>query len=230
MFPFRNRARRPCPAATASGSQAMSDIIAVTVHFIARHAGWTFPILFITAFGESFVFLSLLFPGTSIMVAAGLLVPGGTLHLFPLLSGAILGATLGDSVSWWLGLRYGHLLERRWPFSRHPELLEQGRRFFERFGLASVFVGRFFGPLRATIPLLAGIARMRPLPFWLSNVGSALIWAPALLLPGSAVVLLVNDLPTSDFLKALIGVVLLALLALGVWFVHRRWFATPNDG
>ncbi|HEX3432084.1 MAG TPA: DedA family protein [Rhizomicrobium sp.] len=208
----------------------MSNYIAATVHFIAQHAQWTFPLIFITAFGESFVFLSLLFPGTSIMVAAGLLVPGGTLHLFPLLSGAILGATLGDTVSWWLGLRYGHLLERGWPLSRHPELLQQARKFFERFGLASVFVGRFFGPLRATVPLLAGIARMRPLPFWLSNIGSALIWAPALLLPGSAVVLLVDDLPTSDFLKMLIGGGLLALFALAVWFVHRRWFASTNNG
>ena len=78
--------------------------------------------------------------------------------------------------------------------------------------------------------MLAGIAQMRPLPFWLSNVASALVWAPALLLPGSAVVLLVNDLPTSDFLKALVGVLLLALFALGVWFAHRRWFAPSNDG
>lgn len=37
--------------------------------------------MFVTAFGESVVFLSLLFPGTSTMVAAGPLVPGGTLHL-----------------------------------------------------------------------------------------------------------------------------------------------------
>lgn len=46
-----------------------------------HHAGWTFPVMFVTAFGESVVFLSLLFPGTSTMVAAGPLVPGGTLHL-----------------------------------------------------------------------------------------------------------------------------------------------------
>ncbi len=119
----------------------MEHYIETIVTFIGQHSEWTFPVMFVTAFGESFVFLSLLFPGTSIMIAAGLLVPGGTLHLLPLLSGAILGAVLGDSVSWWLGRRYGHLLGQRWPFSRHPELLVQGERFFRRFGLASVFVG-----------------------------------------------------------------------------------------
>ena len=203
----------------------MEHYIEAIVTFIGQHAEWTFPVMFVTAFGESFVFLSLLFPGTSIMIAAGLLVPGGTVHLTPLLSGAILGAVLGDSVSWWLGRRYGHLLDARWPFRRHPELLVQGETFFRRFGLASVFVGRFFGPLRATIPLLAGIAKMSPLRFWFSNVASAVIWAPALLLPGSAVVLLVDHLPASGFWKIVAGGLLLVLLVGAAWLIDRRWFA-----
>ncbi|HEY2446098.1 MAG TPA: DedA family protein [Rhizomicrobium sp.] len=206
----------------------MSGYIAAVVAFIAHHAAWTFPIMFVTAFGESFVFLSLLFPGTTIIVAAGLLIPGRTLPLFPLLSGAILGAVLGDTVSWWLGLHYGHLLDKSWPFTRHPELLVQGRSFFRRFGVASVFIGRFFGPLRATIPLLAGISKMPPLPFWLSNIASAAIWAPALLLPGSAIVLLMDDLPTSRFWKLVAGIALIVCLGIGAWFVRRRLFPKAN--
>lgn len=159
------------------------------------------------------------------MIAAGLLVPGGTLHLMPLLSGAILGAILGDSVSWWLGRHYGHLLRQRWPFGRHPELLAQGEMFFRRFGLASVFVGRFFGPLRATIPLLAGIMNMPPLPFWLSNIASAVIWAPALLLPGSAVVLLVDQLSANRFWKMIVGGLLIILIVSAVWLIDRLWFS-----
>lgn len=53
----------------------MTHYIETIVSFIGQHAEWTFPVMCATAFGESFVFLSLLFPGTSIMVAAGLLVP-----------------------------------------------------------------------------------------------------------------------------------------------------------
>ena len=64
------------------------------------------------------------------MVAAGLLVPDGTLPLFPLLSGAILGAVLGDGVSWELGRRYGHLLDNRWPFTRRPDLMTRGTASF----------------------------------------------------------------------------------------------------
>ena len=119
------------------------------------------------------------------MVAAGLLVPGGTVPLLPLLAGGILGAVLGDATSWWLGRRYGSLLIGRWPFTRHPALLCKGEAFFHRHGRLSVFIGRFFGPLRAVIPLSAGMLGMPARAFWVANILSALIWAPALLLPGS---------------------------------------------
>jgi membrane protein DedA with SNARE-associated domain len=201
----------------------MSDTVKWLVTFIAQHAEWAFPIMFITAFGESFVFLSLLFPGTALMVAAGLLVPDGTLHLFPLLSGSILGAVLGDAVSWHLGWRYGHLLDNRWPFTRRPDLMIRATAFFQKYGVAGVFIGRFFGPLRATVPLVAGIAKMRPVPFWIANVTSALIWGPALLLPGSAIVLVAGGLPVSGPLKIVIGAALLAATGALAWLAHRTW-------
>jgi membrane protein DedA with SNARE-associated domain len=176
------------------------------------------------------VFVSLLFPGTAIMVAAGLLVPGGTLHPLPLLAGSILGAVLGDGVSWHLGRRYGHLLEKRWPFTRRPDMLKQGEAFFSRYGLASVFLGRFFGPLRATIPLIAGIAKMRALPFWLSNIVSALIWAPALLLSGSAVAVLADRLSASRSAKIVAGALAIAVLALLARLAHRTWYRKSEPG
>ena len=159
--------------------------------FIKAHSAWAGPALFLVSFGESFVGLSLFFPGTTIMVVAGTLVrwplnPHGVLDVWPLLIGGILGAVLGDAISFWIGRRFGHLLEKHWYFVRHPDLLPRGSRFFERFGTASVFIGRFFGPVRAAIPLVAGIMEMSWRRFWAANIGSALIWAPALLLLGTS--------------------------------------------
>ena len=85
----------------------MEHLVQPTLAFIAAHADWAVAIMFVTAFGESFAFLSLLFPGTSLLIAAGALMAAGTLPYLPVLVGAILGAVLGDSVSYWIGRRFG---------------------------------------------------------------------------------------------------------------------------
>jgi membrane protein DedA with SNARE-associated domain len=162
----------------------MENLVQPTLAFIAAHAGWAFAVMFVTSFGESFVFLSLLFPGTSLLVAAGALMATGTLPYFPVLAGAVVGAVLGDTVSYWIGRRFGRPLARMWPFTRNPELLPRGIRFFARYGGLSVFIGRFFGPLRAVIPLAAGIMQMPPDRFWIANIASAIVWAPMLLFAG----------------------------------------------
>jgi membrane protein DedA with SNARE-associated domain len=151
---------------------------------IKAHSDWAAAVMFITAFGESFAFVSLLFPGTTVLIAAGTLLSGGTLPYASILVSAILGAVFGDSVSYWLGRRFGAGIAGIWPFTRYLELLPRGIEFFERHGGKSVFIGRFFGPIRAVIPLAAGVMRMPRGRFWFANVTSALVWAPMLLFAG----------------------------------------------
>jgi membrane protein DedA with SNARE-associated domain len=165
----------------------METLVQPTLAFISAHSSWAFPVMFITSFGESFAFLSLLFPGTSILIVAGTLMSAGTLPFWPVVVGAVIGAVLGDSVSFWLGHRYGGGIARIWPFTRSPDLLPNGVRYFAKHGGTSVFLGRFFGPVLAVIPLAAGIMRMPRGRFWFANVTSALVWAPMLLFAGDAV-------------------------------------------
>jgi membrane protein DedA with SNARE-associated domain len=66
-------------------------------------------------------------------------------------------------------------------------MLPAGIRFFERHGGKSVAIGRFFGPIRAVIPLAAGLMQMPRGWFWFANIVSALVWAPMLLFVGDAV-------------------------------------------
>jgi membrane protein DedA with SNARE-associated domain len=165
----------------------MDSIVQPTLAFVAAHRDWAAAVMFVTAFGESFAFLSLLFPGTGLLIAAGTLMSAGSLPYGPILVAAVAGATLGDSVSFWIGRRFGDAIARVWPFTRRPGLLPSGIRFFARHGGKSVFIGRFFGPVRAVIPLAAGIMRMPRGRFWFANVTSALVWAPMLLFTGDIV-------------------------------------------
>lgn len=205
----------------------MMELINATVQFVGVHSAWTFPVMFITAFGESFAVLGLLFPGTTIMVAAGLLVPVGSIPVLPLLAGSILGAVLGDGISWWLGRRHGYRLAGRWPFSRHPELLHRGRIFFGRYGALGVFAGRFFGPFRAVVTLAAGMMEMRSTTFWAINILSALVWAPALVLPGSVAVAGARLLAIPPEWRLAVATCAIALGAALIWVAGRMgWFRT----
>ncbi|HEV8678477.1 MAG TPA: DedA family protein [Stellaceae bacterium] len=165
----------------------MQDLAPPLLDFIKTHQSWAIAVMFVTAFGESLVLLNLLFPGTALLIAAGALVKSGGLSFLPVIIGAVAGAVLGDAVSYWLGRRFGHGILRVWPFSRHPEMLSSGIRFFARHGGASVFIGRFFGPIRAVVPLAAGIMQMPRGRFWVANITSALVWAPLLLFVGDVV-------------------------------------------
>lgn len=161
------------------------DISAITA-FIAAHSAWAMPIIFLVVFCESFAFLSLLVPGTAILAIAGTLVGTGTLSMPELLAAAIPAAILGDAISYWLGRRFGPRIIQAWPLRDYPEMVAKGQDYLKRYGALSEFIGRFFGPLRAVVPLMAGMGRMPAGPFMLANVASAFVWAPTILLSSAS--------------------------------------------
>ncbi|MSO90675.1 MAG: DedA family protein [Acetobacteraceae bacterium] len=149
------------------------------------HEVWAIPIVALLAFGESLAFVSLLLPATVILFGFGALINGAGLQFWPLWMAAAVGAILGDWLSFWLGKHYGHAIAAMWPLNRHPTLIPRGQVFFEKWGIAGIFLGRFFGPLRSAIPLVAGICDMPRLQFQIANVASALVWATGILAPGA---------------------------------------------
>ncbi|CAH2601516.1 putative membrane protein [Rhodovastum atsumiense] len=153
--------------------------------WIRDHAAWAPIVVWALAFCESLAFISLLVPATVILIGAGGLIGAAGLSFWVNWLAAAVGAALGDWLSFWLARRYDYAITGLWPLSRHPGLLQRGEAFFRRWGVLGVFFGRFFGPLRATVPLAAGIAGMKPLPFQLANVTSALLWAAGILAPGA---------------------------------------------
>ncbi|MDR6954009.1 membrane protein DedA with SNARE-associated domain [Ancylobacter sp. 3268] len=155
--------------------------------FVETHAHLAPYIVFALAFGESLAVISLLVPATFILIGIGALIEAGGIALLPVWAAAAAGAALGDAVSYWVGFHLKEHTRRLWPFTRHPQMLERGERFFHRYGSWSVFIGRFFGPIRAVIPLVAGMFAMPQLIFQMANIASAMLWAFVLLAPGAAV-------------------------------------------
>ncbi|MFM0196709.1 VTT domain-containing protein [Paraburkholderia strydomiana] len=187
------------------------------LHQLAGHPEWMLTVVFFAAFLESVAVIGTFVPGSTAMFLAGALTGTGSLSLGWVLAWAIVGAIAGDGLSFWLGSRYKKRIVKLWPFSRHPEVLEAGYRFFDKHGAKSVVLARFVGPLRAIVPVVAGMLGMSPVRFYGMNVLSALLWAPAHILPGvvfGASVLLAGAVSFRL-------VVVLALLVGSVWLSYR---------
>ncbi|HTO40813.1 MAG TPA: DedA family protein [Rhizomicrobium sp.] len=163
----------------------LNHLIDVTISFVQANQAWAAPIAFAAAFGESLALLSLLVPGTIMLIGMGAIIGASDLPFWPVWFAAACGAALGDWVSYWIGLRFENRIAHIWPLSRYPHLLPKAHAFFQTWGTLGVFSGRFLGPLRAFVPLVAGISEMPLRLFQMANVTSALLWA-FVLLGGSA--------------------------------------------
>ncbi|MBO4227947.1 DedA family protein [Bradyrhizobium neotropicale] len=151
------------------------------VEFVRDHRAWAAPIVFALAFAESLAFLSLLVPAWAVLVAIGAMMRSGGIAFLPMLLAGALGAAFGDWLSYWIGGKFKHSIARMWPFSQHPHLLVRGEAFLKKWGVLAIFIGRFSGPLRASVPIVAGMLRMPQQPFQIANFVSAFIWVAVLL-------------------------------------------------
>jgi undecaprenyl-diphosphatase len=191
------------------------------VALVAHNPAGALAIAFLAAIIEAVAVLGILVPGTPIMMAvAGAAALAGQ-DMLPFLGLAVLGAVTGDFVSFIAGGYYNARLRRAWPFTRHPELITDAGRFFERYGMASVALCRFVPVLRSTVPLVAGMAGMRRDRFVVANVLSAFVWAPLHIYPAKLAGLSLGRLQAGDWASAALWGALFLACAAAAWGVHH---------
>jgi len=156
------------------------------VNWVAGHPNYASVVVFLVSLAESLVVVGLFIPGFLFMGAIGSLIHLGAIGMLSTMLSAILGAICGDSISFWVGHNFKRRLYLKWPFYKFPQWLRRGRLFFMRHGGLSIIIGRFVGPVRPFIPVVAGIMSMSPRKFFAANVISAVCWAPVYILPGFA--------------------------------------------
>lgn len=177
---------------------------------------------FLISAGESVAVIGTIVPGTVTMAAIGALAGAGVIPLWSTILWAILGAIVGDGISYWIGHYFKERIRGMWPFRDNPALLIKGEAFVHKYGVASVFIGRFVGPIRALVPVVAGMLGMKPLQFYIANIASAIGWAPAYMLPGILLGALSMELPSDIALHAILGLILAGLaIALFIWLTVK---------
>ena len=176
---------------------------------------WLVAAAFGFAFLESLAIVGLILPGILLLFLVGAVV-GFDLTLFVWVwLAASLGALSGDLASYWVGRHFRDRIPQWWPFYRRPELLSSGQQLFARHGGKSLLIGRFIGPMRPVVPMLAGTMGLRRFVFLSFAIPACILWAPVYLLPG---MLFGASLDLAADLAGRL-VLLLVLAVLGGWFV-----------
>lgn len=162
----------------------MDEFAASARLLLETHGAWAGPIIGLLCFAESMAIIGLFVPATAAMLMIGGLAGSGLLDPVTVLAWAVAGSILGDALSYLLGSALGPRIYHRWPLNRHRPLVARARLYFRRYGFWTILIGRFLGPIRPTVPLVAGVVQMPQRPFQIANLLSALVWAPVMLAPG----------------------------------------------
>ena len=154
-------------------------------------------------------------PGEPVLIGAGVLAARGRLDLTTVLVVAWVAATAGGIIGWVGGRKAGRrLVIAHGPLRRvRLRAISRGEKLFERYPVWAILL---------TPSWIAGIHRVRPTVYHVTNVVSAAVWAAAIGLgayfAGPSVIEFVDDFGTGTtiILAALI------LVGIGVEVTRRR--------
>ncbi len=156
-------------------------------------------------------------PGEIALVTAAVLSTRPGLEINPVWVGAaaVTGAIVGDTIGYTIGRRFGmplfEKLGRRFPKHFGTGHVALAKQLFTRWGVWTVFFGRFIALLRILAGPLAGALRMRYAHFLAANASGALCWAG-----GTTAVVYFLGLAAEKWLARFSWVALLLAVVIGV--------------
>jgi undecaprenyl-diphosphatase len=112
----------------------MMAFFSAVTGFIALHPHFAYAAVCLLALSESIPIVGAAVPGSAVILAISALVPSGAVKLWPLLIAAMVGAIIGDGLSFWLGHRYHREILGSWSLNRQAKSLPT-RIFFKEMQL-----------------------------------------------------------------------------------------------
>jgi membrane protein DedA with SNARE-associated domain len=156
----------------------------MTQWLISLVATWGYIAIFVTMTGES---AGLPISSEIVVPLGGALASQGKLNFILVVLVSSLANLAGSLIAFYLTRRYGERVVlsrvgRRLGLSRGH--LRLSNRFFERFGLWAVFVGRLLPIIRTYISFPAGLSKIGYVRFTLATMAGAIPWNFALAYAG----------------------------------------------
>lgn len=136
-------------------------------------------------FAESGLLFGIIFPGDTLLFAAGFIAAQGQLSIEVLLGTIVVSSILGGQTGYYIGQRYGPRVFRKKDgiFFRH-EYIEKSQKFYAKHGGKTIMFARFVPVVRTFAPVVAGVGSMDLKRFTAYNILGTFVWAFSITLAG----------------------------------------------
>ncbi len=173
--------------------------------------------VFAMVLAESGLLVGFFLPGDTLLFAAGFLASQGYLDIRILIPLLFIAAFSGDNIGYFIGSKVGtKIFSREESWFLKKSYLETTKDFFERHGSKAIILARFVPVVRAFMPLLAGVGKMRYRKFVIFDALGAVFWAVGITLLGY---FLGNTVPNIDkYILPILAVII--LLSISPTIVH----------
>jgi membrane-associated protein len=156
-------------------------------------------VLLLVVFAETGLLVGFLFPGDSLLFAAGIFLNDLARNLFNLDENAtvmpwqwmsiivmvMIASVLGNIVGYWFGVKTGPLLyERRETWLFKKKHLVKAKAFYDKYGKPTIFVAKFLPFIRTFAPIVAGMVKMNKAFFMFYNIIGSVCWVASMMLGG----------------------------------------------
>lgn len=173
---------------------------------------------FLFAFIEALPIVGTLVPGIALMSLVGYWIGSNIISFYQTVLVCFIGALIGDYISYWVGLKYSSYIMNINYFKKRASLIEKSEFFLNKYGAFAIIIGRFIGPVRSSVPIIAGLFKMNVTMFFLGAIPSALLWTLVYISPGLIYASLAMSLP-----KSVSGQFLSYLLIVFVFSFYYRY-------
>ncbi|MFC6158686.1 DedA family protein [Kribbella jiaozuonensis] len=160
-------------------------------------------------------------PGETTLVAAALLASQHHLRIEFVILAAAAGAIIGDSIGYFVGRKAGRRLFERLGRRFHhfsEDRIVRAEKYFHKYGVWTVFFGRFVALLRIFAGPMAGMLRMHYPRFLAANAAGGIAWSATI----GIVAYKIGDNADKIFgrvsLWALVGI---AVVVVAFYVVHK---------
>ncbi|MBP6884863.1 MAG: DedA family protein [Candidatus Pacebacteria bacterium] len=185
--------------------------------------------IFAIVFAESGLLIGVIFPGDTLIFAAGLLSSKGYFNIELMLTVIFIAAVTGDGVGYWIGKKFGpRIFKREDSFLFKKEYVTRAQHFFEKHGKKTIVLARYIPIVRTFAPVLAGVGNMNYRTFLTYNIVGGLLWTLSLGLAGYFLGERVDNID-KYVLPIVIGIVVLSFAPVIKHYVEYRILKKKNE-